>query len=71
MPEKTTPGLIALRQHPDADEGARAWAMGVPYAEGQSFEGEARTRWEWGWRDAEAGYRAQFKGSGESIGDER
>lgn len=60
-PNTTTSELAALRQHPDSEEGARAWSMGVPYSEGQMWSGDARSRWEWGWRDAESGYRAQFK----------
>ena len=62
--QDTTESIATLRQHPDADEGARAWAMGVAHDTGGGLTGDAKKRWQWGWRDAEAGYREQFKERG-------
>lgn len=57
---QTTRSLAEMRQLPDVDEGARAWAMMVPH-DGSGLTGERLRLWQWGWRDAEQGYRSQFK----------
>lgn len=59
MSEETN-SLADMRNNPDVDDGARAWAMLIPH-DGSGLTGERLRFWQWGWRDAEEGYRSQFK----------